>query len=196
MEISEEFYAHVDKVAKSTSYKWTDLDWEDIRQDMWVYLLERPGEYGRMVEDSWDDCDKKLRRIGSQVAVATLNAYELYSGQYVYGRDEVRGLLEEGVPFNNEDIGTVTERTDLTLALLDLKETNPAQFELITNRYFKGWYDSSISSVKMMMQRGLDNLTLKMNQVHNAREYTYESGPGARKVLSNSTSVAITGGWE
>ena len=59
MEIEQEFYEHVDKVAKSTSYKWTDLDWEDIRQDMWVWLMENIPQLQQYQEDTHDDRDKK-----------------------------------------------------------------------------------------------------------------------------------------
>lgn len=195
MEISEEFYAHVEKVAKSTSYKWTDLDWEDIRQDMWVWLMENVPQLEQYQEDSYDDRDKKLRRVGTQVAVAEIHGYEQYSGQYIYGRDEVRSLLELGVPLQRDDMGTATERSDLSMALMEMRDTNKAQFEVLTNRYFKGVYESTDANYKMM-ERALDKVTLLMNQIHNFNEYTYENGPGARKVLSNSTSLAITGSWE
>jgi hypothetical protein len=194
MEISEEFYTHVDKVAKSTSYKWTDLDWEDIRQDMWVHFLERPNEMWKILEDDTNTRDKKLRRVGTQVAVAELHGYEQYSGQYIYGRDEVRAMLELGIPFKNADLGTATERVDLSLALMELRDSNLAQFTLLTDRYFKGEYDSTPAKRKMM-ERALDNITQLMNQVHNFNEFTYEDGLGARTVLSNSASVGITGEW-
>lgn len=195
MEISEEFYAHVDKVAKSASYRWEDLYWEDIRQDIWVHFLERPNEMDKILEDDHETRDKKLRRVATQVAVAEIHGYEQYSGQYIYGRDEVRSLLELGVPLRRDDMGTATERTDLSLALVELKETNKAQFGVLTNRYFKGVYEGTDANYKMM-ERALDKVTLLMNQIHNIREYTYHSGPGARQALSNSTSVAITGSWE
>lgn len=192
MDISEGFYAHVDKVAKSTSYKWTDLDWEDIRQDVWVYLLERPAEYDRMVEDAWDDRDKKLRKVGSQVAVATLSAYELYSGQYVYGKDEVKGLLRSGALINSE-FGTLSERLDLSLGMEELKDTNPSYFSVLVDNYV---HEKSMTDAQyVIISRALDKLTLLMNQIHNFNEYTYENGPGARTVLSNSASIGITGEW-
>lgn len=193
MEITQEFYEHVDKVAKSTSYRWADLNWEDIRQDMWVYLLERPAEYDRMVEDEWETRDKKLRRVGSQVAVAEVHGYEQYSGQYIYGTDEVRGLLRAGVVIKT-DAGTVTERMDMSLAMMELKETNPSYFNVIVDRYV---HERELNGAeRKRLSLATDKLTLLMNQIHNIREYTYHSGPGARQVLSNSTSVAITGSWE
>jgi hypothetical protein len=192
LDIEQEFYDHVVKVAKSTSYKWEDLDWEDIRQDMWVYLLERPAEYDRMVEDGWDDRDKKLRKVGSQVAVATLGAYELYSGQYVYGKDEVKGLLRSGALIKSE-FGTLSERLDLSLAMEELKDTNPSYFTVLVDNYV---HEKSMTDAQyVVISRALDKLTLLMNQIHNFNEYTYEGGPGARQVFSNSTSVAITGSW-
>lgn len=191
MEISEEFYTHVDKVAKSASYKWADLDWEDIRQDMWVHFLERPNEIDRILEDDHETRDKKLRKVAAQAAVAEIHGYEQYSGQYVYGRDEVRGMLELGIPFKSEDLGTVTERTDLSLALVELKDTNPAQFKVLTDRYFKGEYNST-DAARKMMERALDKTTLLMNRIHNTREWTFEGGPGSRQVHSNNRAGWIT----
>ncbi len=193
MEISQEFYDKVDKVAKSTSYKWEDLDWEDIRQDMWVHLLERPNQFDIILEDDWDTVDKKLRKIGSQVAVAEVHGYEQYSGQYVYGKDEVKGLLRSGALLDS-NFGTLTERTDLSLAMEALKESNPSYFTLLVDNYV---YDKAMTEAQFKtIVKALSKLTVLMNQVHNFNEYTYEDGPGARQVFSNSTSVAITGSWE
>lgn len=192
MKISEEFYAHVEKVAKSTSYKWTDLDWEDIRQDMWVHFLERPNEMDRIFGDDHDTRDKKLRRVGTQVAVAEIHGYEQYSGQYIYGKDEVKGLLRSGALLDS-DMGTLTERTDLSLAMEALKETNPSYFTLLVDNYV---YDKSMTEAQFKtIVKALTKLTLLMNQIHNFNEYTYENGPGARTVLSNSASIGITGEW-
>lgn len=189
MEISEEFYAHVDKVAKSTSYKWTDLDWEDIRQDMWVWLMENPTQLEQYQEDTYDDRDKKLRRVGTQVAVAEVHGYEQYSGQYIYGTDEVRGLLREGVVLKS-DAGTLTERTDLSLAMLELKDTNPSYFEVIVDNYV---HEKTLTNTeRVRLTRARDKLTLLMNKIHNLREWTYHSGPGARKVMSNVKSAVFS----
>lgn len=193
MEIEQEFYDHVVKVAKSTSYKWEDLDWEDIRQDMWMWLMENPNEYNQQQEDEWETRDKKLRKIGSQVAVAAVHGYEQYSGQYIYGKDEVKGLLRSGALIKSE-FGTLSERLDLSLAMEELKDTNPSYFSVLVDNYV---HEKAMTDAQyVVISRALDKLTLLMNQIHNFNEYTYESGPGARKVLSNSTSVAITGSWE
>lgn len=194
MEISQEFYDKVDKVAKSTSYKWEDLDWEDIRQDMWVHLLERPNQFDIILEDDWDTVDKKLRRIGTQVAVEEIHGYQQYSGQYVYGKDEVRQFLERGRFFKTDDMETATERADMSLAMLELKDTNPSYFDVIVDKYVH--HEEVKDNKAVTLFRALDKLTLLMNQIHNFNEYTYEDGPGARQVFSNSTSVAITGSWE
>jgi hypothetical protein len=193
VEISEEFYAHVDKVAKSTSYRWADLDWEDIRQDMWVWLLENPVQLEQYQKDDYETRDRKLRRVATQVAVAEIHGYEQWSGQYVYGTDEIRGLLRAGVVLKT-DAGTLTERMDLSLAMMDLKQSNPSYFNVIVDKYV---HELELTDTQQKtLLRGVNKLTLLMNQIHNVREYTYHSGPGARQVLSNSTSVAITGSWE
>ena len=192
MEITEEFYEKVDKVAKSTAYKWEDLDWEDIRQDMWVWMLGNPNEYNRLMEDDWDTVDKKLRKIGSQVAVAEIHGYGVYSGQYVYGKDEVKGMLRAGMLLDTS-MGTLIERTDLSLAIEQLKETKPSYFQVLIDNYV---HEKSMTDAQyVVISRALDKLTQLMNQVHNFNEYTYDNGPGARQVFSNSTSVAITGSW-
>lgn len=193
MEISQEFYDRVDKIAKSTSYRWEDLDWEDIRQDMWVHLFERREQLRLIMEDADDTRDKKLRKIATQCAVAEIHGYEQYSGQYVYGTDEVRGMLRQGVAFK-EDAGTFSERMDLSLAMLELKDTNPSYFNVLVDKYV---HELELNNKqRVTLSRANEKLTLVMNQIHNLREFTYHSGPGARQALSNSTSVAITGSWE
>lgn len=192
MEISEEFYDHVDRVAKSTSYKWEDLDWEDIRQDMWVWLMENIPQLEQYQEDTHDDRDKKLRRVGTQVAVAQIHGYEQWSGQYIYGTDEVRGWLRENIILEDGMV-TVSERTDLSLAMLQLKETHKSYFDVIVDRFVRERELNGAERKRLSL--AVDKLTHLMNQIHNFNEYTYEDGPGSRRVLSNSTSLAITGEW-
>lgn len=192
MEISEEFYDHVDRVAKSTSYKWEDLDWEDIRQDMWVWLMENIPQLEQYQEDTHDDRDKKLRRVGTQVAVAQIHGYEQWSGQYIYGTDEVRGWLRENIILEDGMV-TVSERTDLSLAMLQLKETHKSYFDVIVDRFVRERELNGAERKRLSL--AVDKLTHLMNQIHNFNEYTYEDAPGSRRVLSNSTSLAITGEW-
>jgi len=191
VEIMEEFYDKVDRVAKSTSYKWEDLDSEDIRQDMWVWLLENPNEYNKLQDDDEDTRDKKLRRIGTQVAVAETRGYELYSGQYIYGQDEVRAMLELDIIFLTDHLDSVAERSDFALGMLELKERNPSYFKTIVDKFYKYKKGMETKSVA----RALAKLTLLMNQLHNRLEYSYEEGPGSRKVFTNMSAWSITGEW-
>lgn len=189
MDIDLEFYEHVDRVARSTGYRWEDLDWEDIRQDVWVYLLENPNELNTLMVDDPDTRDKKLRRICSQRAVAEMYSYELSSGHYIYGTDEVREMLKQQISLKQE-FEMLEERTDLALGMLELKQDNPSYFDVIVEKYFQD--EEQDNTRRKTLTRGIEKLTQLMNQNHNAREYGYDDGPGSRTVLSNSTSQAIT----
>lgn len=174
--IPKEFYDAVDAAARGAGRKWPTLDWEDIRQDMWVYLLENLPELDKLVKE--EDPSTQLRRVAGQRAAMAADVYEFFSGQYEYGTDEVRALLEMGLIINRE-AATLTESTDLSTGMLMLKDKNKTYFDAIVSRFVHGITGDN-TEVKTVT-RAIESLTVLMNRVNTSTRYSGHEGPGARK---------------
>lgn len=179
--ITDEFREKVDKVARSVAGSSNVIDWEDLSQDMWVWMLENPSQYNSYLE--LEDPFRNLKKIAKQQMYKANNAWEWYSGQYTYTPTEVRGLL--GDYLLDVNLEAVSEHIDLVEGLLLLRDTNKNQFNTLVNKWVHG-IDPRHS---MRVTEAVDKLTIMMNRVNNAARYSYE-GPGSRKVFTNTQAVA------
>lgn len=180
--ITEDFREKVRKAARSVTGS-TQIEAEDIEQDMWVWFLENPVQYNSYVE--LEDPFKQLKKVAKQQIYKANSAYEHFSGNYVYNPGEVRGLLSEYLL--DVELEALCEHVDLTEALLMLRESNPSYFKLIIDKWVHG-----ISPANSAAQtRAVDKLALLMNRVNRSARYSYE-GPGNRKSVSNTVAVVWT----
>jgi len=180
-DIPEAFYGNVEKAARDVTSKWPDLEWEDTRQDMWVELVADRPYLGRVA--TADTPGPMLRKLGSRVVSEQFDNKQLFKGKVAYGTKRVRSMLEAGI-IENSEVGTVSESTDLSLAMLDLKKSNPDYFNVIKNRYVEGVVDTA-QAVKLL--RAVDKLTDLMN-IGVAKQPKDHDGPGSRKAMSNEAA--------
>lgn len=180
MEITDEFREKVRKAARSVASGVNQVEADDVEQDIWVRLLEDTQYYDTLCEQ--DDPFQSLKRIGRQEAYKQSSAYEHYSGNYVYNPGEVRGLLSEFLV--EATLESIAEHTDLVEGLLMLRDVNKNQFNNIINKYVHGIEANTGRTVEAVAK-----LADLMNQVNRAARYSYE-GPGSRKALTNTQSIA------
>jgi len=178
--ITDEFREKVDKAARSVSGASAGFDWEDISQSMWVWFLENPVQYERYLE--LGDPFQYLKKVAKQEVYKANNAWEWYSGQYTYTPGEVRGLLNEYLI--DVTIEAISEHVDLVEGLLLLRSEAPSYFKAVIDK----WVHDTEGNTGMTT-KAVDRLALCMNQINQAARYSYE-GPGARKVLTNTQSIA------
>lgn len=181
MEITVEFREKVDKAARSAASSNKQIDWEDVAQDIWVRMLEDPADYDRLTK--MEDPFGPLKRIAKQEIYKQNSSYEHFTGDYIYTSGEVRGLLREYLI--DVTLESVAEHVDLVEGLLLLREKNSALFKVLTDKYVHGIEPKDAKYT----QRGVDTLTVQMNQVNKGARYSYE-GVGSRKVMSNATFQA------
>lgn len=158
-DIPEEFYGVVDKIARQVQNKWKNLDWEDIRQEMWVHLLERRSGLGRLIIS--DDVEKQLRKVGNQVAVAINSSDEVSWGAYHYTATVVRAMLKAGY-LSDPSLGTLSEQEDLRKSFEKLEGDNTRYAHLIYQAYIEGDYPENDTDARAL-RRGVDRLTQFMN---------------------------------
>lgn len=177
--ITDEFREKVDKAARSVA-GGAQLEWEDLSQDMWVWMLENPTQYNNYI--TLEDPFKQLKKVAKQEAYKQNSALEYYSGNYTYSPGEVRGLLNEYLI--DVALEAISEHVDLVEGLLLLKDANTNQFNNIINKWVNG-----VEGNPGRTNEAVARLTQMMNQVNKAARYSYE-GPGSRKVLTNTQAIA------
>jgi hypothetical protein len=158
-DIPEEFYARVEAVARQFQKGWSHLDWEDIRQEMWVFLLERRNQ---LKEATLDPTDTNLRVIAKQVVAELTEQDNVAWGKYEYGTKHVRSMLEAGL-LHDDRMGTLSERHDLDNAMSDIAVEYPQHWDAITHRYYND--EPVVTDVeRKRLQRAVDKLTELMNR--------------------------------
>lgn len=180
MVITDEFREKVDKAARSVSGSNNVVDWEDISQDMWVWMFENPKQYEGYTQ--LEDPFRELKKVAKQCVYKQNNANEYFTGNYTYTPGVVRGLLGEYLL--DVTLESVAEHVDLVEGLLLLRDTNKNQFNNVINKWVYG-----VEGHTGRTTEAVDRLTQMMNQVNKAARYSYE-GPGSRKVGSNSQAIA------
>lgn len=182
MVITEQFREKVNKAAKSVAGRNTNVEWEDVAQDVWVRLVEDQGYYDKLCDQ--EDPFQSLKRLAKQEVYKQNSAWEHYSGNYTYTPGEVRVLLDEYLI--DVTLERVAEHVDLVEGLLLLKDQNKNRFNILVNKHVHG-----LEVDKRRVLEAVDSLVKHMNNVNRAARYSYE-GPGSRSVLSNSQAQART----
>lgn len=180
MVITDEFREKVDKAARSVTGSNNTVDWEDISQDMWVWMLENPKQYTNYTQ--LEDPFRELKKVAKQAVYKQNNANEYFTGNYTYTPGEVKGLLNEYLL--DVTLESVAEHVDLVEGLLLLKSEAPSYFSTVINKWVHGK-----DVHPNMSSQSVTKLSILMNQVNKAARYSYE-GPGSRKVVSNSQAIA------
>jgi hypothetical protein len=181
MVITDEFREKVDKAARSVAGSNNQVEWEDVSQDMWVWMLENPKQYNNYTQ--LEDPFRELKKIAKQSVYRQNNANEYFTGNYTYTPGEVRGLLTDYLL--DVTLEAVSEHVDLVEGLLMLRDNNKAYFKVLVDKFVNGVEPKDAKYT----QRSVDKLSENMNQVNKAARYSYE-GPGSRKVVSNSQAIA------
>lgn len=178
--ITDEFREKVDKAARSVAGSNNQVDWEDVSQDMWVWMLENPRQYEDYIQ--LEDPFRELKKVAKQAVYKQNNANEYFTGNYTYTPGEVKGLLNEYLL--DVTLESVSEHVDLVEGLLMLRTDAPSYFKSVIDK----WVNNATPH-RQTVDRAIDKLSILMNQVNKSARYSYE-GPGSRQVLSNSQAIA------
>lgn len=155
-DIPEEFYDRVERVARQFQKGWEHLDWEDIRQEIWVFLLERPNQLANNVIA--DDLES-LRKIAKQIVAEMTRDQEVAWGKYEYGTKHVRSMLDSGF-LKDHRMGTLSEYHDLMNGLDRLSRSNPNSWLIIIDRFREG---VEVSDKTGKVTKAIARLTTEMN---------------------------------
>lgn len=208
----------VKTAARTTAREWEGMiDADDAEQEVWVRLLESPSSMTEILGMDKPARVSALTRIGRQIGSQYRDDYGYFSGNYSYGTEEVREMLDRGaldseetsgdfgagmpplweLPLNiigkleRTDTETATERVDLVLGVRGLRDSKSPYYAEIINRYV---YDITPQDggARKQLTRAVDALTNEMNRVNTRRKAGYEQGPGTRKVMTNAEAQKLT----
>ncbi|WP_144311929.1 RNA polymerase sigma factor [Actinopolyspora erythraea] len=193
-----EIEGYVDKAANAVAFEWPGVvDAEDLRQDIWVRLLESP-KWQENVRDA-DPALKVdiLKRLATQIASDCANDYERFSGNAFYGTNHVRYLLESGVlTIDRDELSTtsetLTEFIDTHDAYAALQSRSPQYSEIIWQCFVLKTFDKNTSTARSQLSRAVRAMTDLMNQANRRRVAEYEHGPGSRAVVSNEKARMLS----
>lgn len=174
--ISERLYEAVERGARLVAKDWQKVEWEDLRQDAFVRLLEKPTERA-FYEETEDDKEmaRLVRRMLRQIAAATYQGEMTARGQNHYSTKYVRALLKDG--FLTDDLtGTLSEQWDLARGLKKVKSKYPDSYKVLVRRFVEDSYDGHSQYVT----DAVDRLTRFMNRTWIAEVQSHE-GPRTRK---------------
>lgn len=194
----------VAREARLAASRWNGLlDAEDIEQELWLWILERPGTQAFFKEASIAQRRASLSSRAEAICSSEKVTFEHFTGQYLYTPTKVRELLDtywgtdvssvspevldlaekELSPTMIQNIlgGTISsdERVDLEQGLEVLADTHPDYHEAIYHSFYFGESDED-DAMRKRKERGIDKLASIMNWTRSKRENERHEGPGTK----------------
>lgn len=181
----EKLLPEIQQAAKKTAREWNGIiSADDAEQEIVIRLLE--DTYAeKLLSFDQNARTETLEKIGRQIASDYRTDYDHFTGNFFYSTNDVREILERGA-LHEERVSTNTERLDLDEGMALLKRRNERYAKMLCRRYLAG----EEVKERMVLSRAVDLLTDCMNNVHRNRELNYTEGPGTRRVMTNTASIA------
>lgn len=188
-ETASRLSGEIDVAARIVERQWPEVvEAEDIGQEMWVHMLERPGSLAKLLEMTPGQRRNSLVMIGHQLASKERADFESFTGNIYYGTKEVHEILGRGA-LQSDKTKTDEERLDVEEGLELLRQRNTGYVQIVYTTFAEG--EDTYRGSKDLT-RAVDALARCMNNVHRNRRAQYSGGPGARTVVSNATARSIS----
>lgn len=176
----------IKEAAGVVARQWPDtVEADDVEQDIALRLLQSPRSVNKLIE-RMGQAERKTAviKIGHQIAAQARADYEVFSGQYRYGVQEVRALLDNGaLTIDRSEVSASAVDLDEGLALM--LERNPSYVGVL----YRVFRDGEDTDHRQRIARAVELLTELMNRVHFNRR---PEGPGARRARANSAPINDT----
>jgi len=181
----------IDSLAKSVAKDYPDIDWEDLRQEMAIFVVKN-GKSIKLKEDGGNP-RWLMERVAKQAAKEIRTQHLILTAQYAYRPSDVKEILETA--FNPEaressyvpedavsldGIDSLQISSDVMAAYELLK---PEWKEVIFRRYALNQIPSNETYERKKLNKAINELTYRLN--------TYRgSTKDRRKILSNAGARA------
>lgn len=180
----EDLETAVKREARLAESRWNNLlSADDIEQEIWLWLLERPGVQNQLKNANPAELSAVFKKSADQICSKERLDYDHFTGNYHYTPEEVRGLLDTlGEEY---DVHSADEKVDLQLGLEDLAQYQPDYFQLISQVYLEGMRFERGSSNERKSFYAVDKLTELMNRKRGQRERDRTEGLGTKPKISS-----------
>lgn len=179
----------VKHAASTVHRRWIDIGpKEDLEQDLWCEILDKDNSALPEKLAALEPGDRKavLINLAHRCASRERDSYLLWSGKYIYGTEEVKAALKEGVDTDELcSLETLSFRLDMQDAMKCIAKTNPSYVQAIEDYYLHEIKPDDAG--RMRLTRARDRLTLEMNRVNTRRHFDYSQSVTGRAAVSNST---------
>lgn len=161
---------------------------DDLAQEIALVVAQSPATLKRLMDYVEAAQVEALKKIAVQQASKMRDDYEVFSGQYQYGVDEVREALEKGL-LEGLDWKTSDIAMDCKQAVLDISDR---YCRLLALRYYDGLVPEQGADA-VATTRAVSDLTKRMNRHRAIRRREFAAGDRDRKpTYTNEEAIDVT----
>lgn len=171
--------AAVKREARSAESRWNKIiEADDIEQEIWLWLMERPGAQEYLSKGEPAQIASALQIRADTICSKNRLDYDHFTGNFHYTTNEVRKLLEK-MFIEEHTIRTIDEDIDISMAMEDLEEESPQHFSVLYMKYAFGVEPDHTQKTV----RAVDALTTLMNRKRSQRDLERIEGLGTSPTI-------------
>lgn len=165
----------VKRAAQQAYFNWGNLDADDVEQELWKFILERPSAQEYLIAGNKAQRHKALTIQANHICSQERMDYDRFSGNWRYSPREVKSLMLRVFGASSEDYEVPTEeKLDLAIALERMESTHARYRKVLEDFFVHGTYERHQEKDKRRLQRAIETLAEIMNTSRNIRFDQYE----------------------
>lgn len=167
----------VRKAAQQAETRWNKLlDADDIEQELWMFIVERPATQNYLRGKSSKEQLKALRKTADSICSKEKLDYERFTGNFLYTPADVRRILSR---LAGDERILDDEAIDFGIGFEALEEEHFHYYEAVRDFYFFGRKVENKSD-ENLKRRSVDKLAELMNRKRSQREADRTEGLGTK----------------
>lgn len=167
----------VSKAAKQAETRWNKmLDADDIEQEIWAFILERPATQDYLRGKSTEEQLKALHKTADSICSKEKLDYERFTGNFLYTPADVRRILSR---LAGDERVLDDEAIDFGIGFAALEDEHFHYYEAVRDFYFFGRKVNNKSD-EHLKRRCVDKLAELMNRKRSKREADRTEGLGTK----------------
>lgn len=165
----------VKRAARQAYFNWGDLEADEVEQELWKFILERPSAQEYLINGNKAQRHKALTMQANHICSQERIDYERFSGNWRYSSREAKSLmLRVYGPSSGDYKVSVEEKMDLDVALERMAVSNEKYYKVLEDFFVHGTYERKLEKDKRRLQRAIETLAQTMNTSRNIRFDQYE----------------------
>lgn len=167
----------VRKAAQQAETRWNKLlDADDIEQELWMFIVERPATQNYLRGKSSKEQLKALRKTADSICSKEKLDYERFTGNFLYTPADVRRILSR---LAGDERILDDEAIDFGIGFEALEDEHFHYYEAVRDFYFLGRSVENKSD-ENLKRRCVDKLAELMNRKRSQREADRTEGLGTK----------------